>query len=54
MPDESLFAVAGMSRPSIECGDCFSMTLTEAAGSAVTMHSQMPVIIVLVITQLGL
>lgn len=45
VPDESLFAVAGTSRSSIKGGNCFGMTLREAAGNAVTMHSQMPVII---------
>jgi putative SOS response-associated peptidase YedK len=45
MPDESLFAVAGIWRPSVEWGDCYSMIMTEAAGEAATVHSRMPVIL---------
>ena len=45
MPDESLFAVAGIWRPSAEWGDCYSMIMTEAAGVAATVHSRMPVIL---------
>lgn len=44
-PDESLFAVAGMWRPSTEWGDCYSMIMTEAVGVAATVHSRMPVIL---------
>ena len=45
VPDESLFAVAGIWRPSAEWGDCYSMVMTEAAGAAATVHSRMPVIL---------
>ena len=45
VPDESLFAVAGLWRPSAEWGDCYSMIMTEAAGDAATVHSRMPVIL---------
>jgi putative SOS response-associated peptidase YedK len=45
VPDESLFAVAGIWRPSAEWGDCYSMIMTEAAGEAATVHSRMPVIL---------
>jgi putative SOS response-associated peptidase YedK len=45
VPDDSLFAVAGIWRPSAEWGDCYSMIMTEAAGDAVTVHSRMPVIL---------
>ena len=45
VPGESLFAVAGIWRPSAEWGDCYSMIMTEAAGEAATVHSRMPVIL---------
>lgn len=45
VPDESLFAAAGIWRPSVEWGDCYSMIMTEAAGEAATVHSRMPVIL---------
>ena len=45
VPDESVFAVAGIWRPSAEWGDCYSMIMTEAAGEAATVHSRMPVIL---------
>lgn len=45
VPDESLFAVAGIWRPSAEWGDCYSMVMTEAADDAATVHSRMPVIL---------
>ena len=45
VPDESLFAVAGLWRPSAEWGDCYSMIMTEAAGEAATVDSRMPFIL---------
>ena len=45
VPDESVFAVAGIWRPSAEWGDCYSMIMTEAVGEAATVHSRMPVIL---------
>jgi putative SOS response-associated peptidase YedK len=45
VPDQSVFAVAGIWRPSTEWGDCYSMIITEAAGDAATVHSRMPVIL---------
>ncbi len=45
VPDERLFAVAGIWRPSAEWGDCYSMIMTEAAGTAASVHSRMPVIL---------
>ena len=47
VPGESLFAVAGIWRPSAEWGDCYSMVMTEAAGGAAAVHSRMPVILAL-------
>jgi putative SOS response-associated peptidase YedK len=38
VPDQSVFAVAGIWRPSAEWGDCYSMIMTEAAGEAATVH----------------
>jgi putative SOS response-associated peptidase YedK len=45
VPDQSVFAVAGIWRPSAAWGDCYSMIMTEAAGEAATVHSRMPVIL---------
>lgn len=45
VPDQSIFAVAGIWRPSAEWGDCYSMIMTEAAGEAATVHTRMPVIL---------
>jgi putative SOS response-associated peptidase YedK len=45
VPDQDVFAVAGIWRPSAEWGDCYSMIMTEAAGEAATVHSRMPVIL---------
>jgi putative SOS response-associated peptidase YedK len=45
VPGESLFALAGIWRPSVEWGDCYSMIMTEATGEAATVHSRMPVIL---------
>ena len=45
VPGESLFAVAGIWRPSAEWGDCYSMIMTEAAGVAASVHRRMPVIL---------
>lgn len=45
VPNQSVFAVAGIWRPSSEWGDCYSMVMTEAGGEAATVHSRMPVIL---------
>jgi putative SOS response-associated peptidase YedK len=45
VPDQSVFAVAGIWRPSAEWGDCYSMIMTEATGNAAEVHSRMPVIL---------
>ena len=45
VPDQNIFAVAGIWRPSVEWGDCYSMIMTEAAGEAAAVHSRMPVIL---------
>jgi putative SOS response-associated peptidase YedK len=45
VPDQSVFAIAGIWRQSAEWGDCYSMIMTEAAGDAATVHSRMPVIL---------
>jgi putative SOS response-associated peptidase YedK len=45
VPTNSVFAVAGIWRPSAEWGDCYSMIITEAAGNAAKVHNRMPVII---------
>lgn len=45
VPDQDVFAVAGIWRPSAEWGDCYSMIMTEAAGDVATVHSRMPVIL---------
>ena len=45
VPDQDVFAVAGLWRPSVEWGDCYSMIMTDAAGDAATVHSRMPVIL---------
>jgi putative SOS response-associated peptidase YedK len=45
VPNQSVFAVAGIWRLSPEWGDCYSMIMTEAAGETATVHSRMPVIL---------
>lgn len=46
LPDTSLFAVAGVWRPSDEWGNCYSMVMTDSAGSAsADVHERMPVLL---------
>jgi putative SOS response-associated peptidase YedK len=46
VPDAALFAVAGVWRPSDEWGDCYSMVMTESAGTeAASVHERMPVLL---------
>lgn len=45
-PDTELFAVAGVWRDSDEFGRCYSMVMTDSAGSAAEdVHSRMPVLL---------
>jgi len=45
-PDADLFAVAGVWRESDEFGLCYSMVMTDSAGSAShAIHSRMPVLL---------
>ncbi|MDY7098111.1 MAG: SOS response-associated peptidase family protein, partial [Pseudomonadota bacterium] len=45
-PDAELFAVAGVWRESDEFGLCYSMVMTDSAGSAsADVHSRMPVLL---------
>lgn len=44
--DTSLFAVAGVWRPSDEWGDCYSMVMTDSEGTgAAAVHDRMPVLL---------
>ena len=45
LPDQPVFAVAGIWRASEEWGDCYSMVMTDAAGAAAEVHNRMPVIL---------
>lgn len=45
LPDEPLFAVAGIWRNTDEWGAAYSMVMTDAAGDATKVHSRMPVIL---------
>lgn len=45
IPDQKIFAVAGLWRPSDEWGNCYTMVMTDAAGEAAEAHSRMPVIL---------
>lgn len=46
LPDAELFAVAGVWRDSDEFGTCYSMVMTDSAGSAAEdVHSRMPVLL---------
>ena len=46
LPDDDLFACAGVWRDSDEFGACYSMVMTDSAGSAVEgVHSRMPVLL---------
>jgi putative SOS response-associated peptidase YedK len=45
-PDAPLFAAAGVWRPSDEWGDCYSMVMTDSAGTdAAEVHERMPVLL---------
>lgn len=45
MPDEPLFAAAGIWRNTDEWGAAYSMVMTDATGDAAQVHSRMPVIL---------
>ncbi len=46
LPDADLFACAGVWRDSDEFGTCYSMVMTDSAGSAASdVHSRMPVLL---------
>jgi len=46
LPDSDLFACAGVWRTSDEFGTCYSMVMTDSAGSAAQdVHSRMPVLL---------
>ena len=46
LPGTSLFAVAGLWRPSDEWGDCYAMVMTDSAGTdAESVHERMPVLL---------
>ena len=44
-PDEPLFAVAGLWRPSDEWGDVYTMVMTESCPQMVDVHDRMPVLL---------
>ena len=45
LPDQELFAVAGIWRDSPEWGNCYSMVMTEACIHVADVHDRMPVIL---------
>lgn len=45
VPDQELFAAAGVWRSSDEWGDVYSMVMTDAAGAAAQLHTRMPVLL---------
>lgn len=46
LPDTPLFAAAGMWRSSDEWGDCYTMVMTDSAGTdAASVHERMPVLL---------
>lgn len=46
LPDASLFAAAGLWRPSDAWGDCYSMVMTDSEGTdAAGVHERMPVLL---------
>lgn len=45
LPDQPIFACAGIWRVSDEWGDCYSMVMTDAGGAAAEVHDRMPVIL---------
>lgn len=45
LPDQPIFAAAGIWRNSDEWGECYSMVMTDAVGEASEVHNRMPVIL---------
>lgn len=45
LPENELFAVAGIWRPTVEWGDAYSMVMTEACSQMVEVHDRMPIIL---------
>ena len=45
LPDQELFAVAGVWRSSDEWGNVYAMVMTDAAGEVASVHSRMPVVL---------
>lgn len=45
VPDEDLFACAGIWRDCEEWGRCYSMVMTDASGPAADVHDRMPVLL---------
>lgn len=46
LPDAEMFAAAGVWRPSDEWGECYSMVMTDSAGTdAASVHERMPVLL---------
>lgn len=45
LPNDELFACAGVWRNTDQWGDCFSMVMTDAAGAASEVHTRMPVLL---------
>lgn len=45
-PDEELFAVAGLWRPTDEWGDAYTMVMTQSCPQMVEVHDRMPVLLV--------
>ena len=45
LPDQPVFAVAGIWRTGEEWGYCYSMVMTDAGGEAADVHNRMPVIL---------
>ncbi|MBU2286354.1 MAG: SOS response-associated peptidase family protein [Alphaproteobacteria bacterium] len=45
LPDQPMFAVAGICLSSDEWGECYSMIMTDAVGEAAEVHDRMPVVL---------
>ena len=45
LPENDMFACAGVWRDSDEWGECYSMVMTDSAGMASEVHTRMPVIL---------
>ncbi len=45
LPDQPVFAVAGIWRDSVEWGEVYSMVMTESYGPVAEVHDRMPVIL---------